>query len=117
MTEKGLVEVFTITKEEMQGNSFYALMAKKYMHKAKPGSWEEKQAVFYRNLAQIEAAGQLDDILDTGMFNDHIKAYASLAMKRAELDSETQQKVLSNLSAVFDDYTAAEALEIDQKRR
>lgn len=54
-------------------------------------------------------------LMDTGIYNDYIKAYVYGAMKHADIDDDTQQRIISGLAAMLDTYTAAEMLEETRK--
>ena len=75
-----------------------------------PGYFE-RQAAMYEALAILDENGALNAVMDTGIFNDVIEAYCTLACKRAGLDEETATKVLQGLSGALDNYTAAEAVQ------
>ena len=53
---------------------------------------------------------ELLEVLDTGICNDVMEAYAYLAMKKADIEPDVISKVMRYLPAAFDTYTAREAL-------
>ena len=50
------------------------------------------------------------ELMDTGILNEHMKAYFRLALIRAGVSSEDEQNIMNNLREVMDNYTAEEAL-------
>ena len=54
-------------------------------------------------------------IMDTGIMNEPIEAYFTVAMHRAGLDQDTQRAVMDCLRSVLDDYTAGEVLKVARR--
>ncbi len=76
----------------------------------------EKNIRIYEFLAACDG----DDIcrlVDSGAFNNIIKAFIETAVKDAKLDEEIGEKVLSQLHYIFDEKTAKEVLEIKEKQQ
>lgn len=51
----------------------------------------------------------IENMVNTGFFNEIIQGYAIGAMERAGLSNEEQKKVIGSFSSVFDDVKAGEA--------
>lgn len=50
-------------------------------------------------------------MVDSSAFNDIIRGYVKLAVKSADIDEESQQKVINQLRWMFDEKTAKEVLD------
>lgn len=74
-----------------------------------------RMAAMYEALAILDESGTIGAALDTGIFNDAIRAYCSRACKRAGLEEETRAEVLKGLTSALDIYTAAEAIQAAQE--
>ena len=94
-------------------NGFVA-MAEIYRKAAGRGEMDqeraEKQARIYEFLGTCDA----DDfytLVDSSAFNDIIKDYVRLALKKAGLDDETRSSVMNQLRFLFSEKTAKEVSE------
>lgn len=54
-------------------------------------------------------------LMDIGIYNEYIKAYVYGAMKHADIDDDTQERIINGLAAMLDTYTAAEMMEETRK--
>lgn len=79
-----------------------------------PDTINYKRIEMYDALEKIRKDGLLDEILDTGYYNDSIRGYLKIAMFRAGVPEETQKKVMEKLYFVFDDYNARKAYTADK---
>lgn len=77
----------------------------------KNGKGEKAMDLFYECAKLSEKEKQ--QIINTGVFNDIIEAYARIAMKEAGMKIEEIKKV--NVRAIINDMTALEALEKSNK--
>lgn len=50
-------------------------------------------------------------LVDSSAFNDIIRGYVKLAVENADIDEESQQKVINQLRWIFDEKTAKEVLD------
>lgn len=99
----------------MENNAF-KIYADAFRKTADKDPVSKKMVIMYEALDQIEQAGALDDVLNTGVFNDNIKAYAKIAMDKSGLDDETKKNVLECFYSVFDEYTAKEAMKYYKRK-
>ncbi len=91
----------------------YTLMAESYRKLMNEGKIEkelaEKEIRVYEFLSNCDK----DDycrLIDSSAFNDIIKAFLKMALDNAEIDQETQKKVIRQLSWIFDEKSAKEVL-------
>lgn len=100
----------------MEKKSIYHDCADMYRKNAENDSYSKKMVIMYEALAQIDSINAVNDVLDTGIYNDNIKGYLKIAVEKAGLDTETKNKLLSALTSAFDEYTAKEALDYNKNR-
>lgn len=91
----------------------YTLMAESYKKLMNEGKIEkttaEKEIRVYEFLANCDT----DDIchmVDSSAFNDIIRAFVKMAVNNANIDDNSKDKVLRQLSWIFDEKTAKEVL-------
>lgn len=91
----------------------YTLMAESYRKLMNEGKIEkeiaEKEIRVYEFLSNCDN----DDycrLIDSSAFNDIIRAFLKMALDNAEIDQETQKKVIGQLSWIFDEKSAKEVL-------
>ena len=92
----------------------YTLMADSYRKAMEQGNIEKEVAEKKIRIYEFLATCDKDDIcsmVDSSAFNDIIRAFLKLATVNAELDEESQKRVLNQLSWIFDEKSAKEVLE------
>lgn len=100
-------------------NEKYAMMAKSYKHLMEQGKIDKNTAEKEIRVYEFLSACNGDDIcrlVNSAAFNAIIRAYLQVALKNADIDEKTQDKVLSQLSWMFDEMTAKEVLNDAKKK-
>lgn len=96
-------------------NGFKSI-AEGYRNLVKQGKITEEQAKRNIEIYEFLATCDTDDfctMIDSSAFNDIIRGFVKLAVKKADLDQKSQEKVIDQLRWLFDEKTAKEIL--DQK--
>lgn len=91
----------------------YKLMAENYKKLANEGKIERETAEKAIRIYEFLATCDKEDfciMVDSSAFNDIIKSYLEMAVVNADIGEEAEQKVLSQVRWIFDEYTAEEVL-------
>lgn len=91
----------------------YTLMAESYRKLMNEGKIEKKIAEKEIRVYEFLSNCDNDDycrLIDSSAFNDIIRAFLKMALDNAEIDQETQKKVIGQLSWIFDEKSAKEVL-------
>lgn len=91
----------------------FSLMAESYKHLVEQGKLTEEQAKRNIEIYEFLAACDTDDfcrMVDSSAFNDIIRAFLRMAVKKADIDDEAQDKVMNQLRWIFDEKSAKEVL-------
>jgi len=91
----------------------YTLMAESYKKAVEKGKIEKEVADKEIRIYDFLATCDEDDmcrLVDSGAFNDIIKAYIELAIKNADIGEKAKEQALSQVRWVFDIKNAKEAL-------
>lgn len=105
-----------LRKAHEEGRCAYDLQADAMRRQAEKENDPEAQeyfrnmSVFYDSLSAIRKTTGERQIMDTGIFNEEITAYCRLACNRAGLDYDQTDEVIYKLRALFDEYTALDAM-------
>ena len=94
----------------------FKMMAESYRKLVEQGKFTEEQAKRNIEIYEFLATCDTDDfctMIDSSAFNDIIRGFVKLAVKKADLDQKSQEKVIDQLRWLFDEKTAKEIL--DQK--
>ena len=91
----------------------YTLMAESYKKLMNEGKIDKATAE--KEIRVYEFLENCDDddkfiMVDSSAFNDIIRAFVKMAVNNAEIDKDSRNKVLSQLSWIFDEKTAKEVL-------
>lgn len=89
----------------------YKMMADSYRHLVEQGKMAEEDAKREIEVYEFLATCNQDDfyrLVDSSAFNDIIKDYVRKALKGAEVDEETTDRVMSELRWLFDTMGAKE---------
>lgn len=89
----------------------FTMMADSYRYLVKEGELTEEQAKRDIEIYDFLATCNQDDfcrMIDSSAFNDIIIAFLKKAMKGAELDKESEDRMLNELRYLFDGMTAKE---------
>lgn len=92
----------------------FKMMADSYRHLVEQGKISKEQAKRNIEIYEFLATCDTDDfccMVDSSAFNDIIKGYVKLAVKNADIDQQSQEKVIDNLRWIFDEKSAKEVLE------
>ncbi len=92
----------------------YSLMANSYRNLANLGKIDKETANKEIRIFDFLSTCDNDDIcqlVDSSAFNDIIRAFTRRAVQNADIDKESQKKVLTQLEWLFDTNTAKEILE------
>ena len=91
----------------------FKIMADSYKQLVEQGKMTEEQARRSIEIYEILASCDKDDfcqMVDSSAFNDIIRAFLTKAIKSAELDEMSENKVMKELQHLFDDLSAKEIL-------
>lgn len=91
----------------------FDLMADGCRRLAAQGKIDQEVAKKEIRIYEFLATCDTDDLcrmIDSSAFNDFIRAFLKLAVKEADLDEDSQDKVLSQLRWIFDEKSAKEVL-------
>ncbi|MEE1154060.1 MAG: hypothetical protein UH241_02785 [Acutalibacteraceae bacterium] len=91
----------------------FAIMADSYKSLVKRGEMTEEQAKRSIEIYEFLATCTQSDIcqmIDSSAFNDIIRAFLTKAIKGAELDKKSKDRVMNELRYLFDDLSAKEVL-------
>ena len=94
----------------MNGYTLMAESYKKLMNEGKIGKEEAEKEI---RIFEFLATCNNDDycrIIDSGAFNDIIRAYIKETVIKADIDEKSRDKVLEQLHWIFDTKTAKEVL-------
>lgn len=101
----------------MNGYTFIVEAYKKLMDE---GNIEKEVAKKEIRIYEFLATCDVDDfcrMVDSSAFNNIIKAFLRSAVSSADIGEEAQNKVLNQLSLIFDEKKAREILNIDEVKR
>lgn len=91
----------------------FLIMAESYQLLVKRGEMTEAQARRSIEIYEFLATCNQDDfcqMIDSSAFNDIIRAFLTKAIKGAELDKRSEDKVMKELRHLFNDLSAKEIL-------
>lgn len=91
----------------------FSIMADSYKLLVKQGKMTEEQARRSIEIYEFLATCKQDDfckMVDSSAFNDIIRAFLKKAIKGAELDEMSEDKVMNELHYLFDDLSCKEVL-------
>lgn len=91
----------------------FAIMANSYKSLVKRGKMTEEQAKRSIEIYEFLATCNQDDfckMVDSSAFNDIIRAFLKKAIKGAELDKKSNDRVMNELRYLFNDLSAKEIL-------
>ena len=92
----------------------YEMMADSYRQLMKQGRIEKETADKEIRIYDFLATCDSDDLcrmVDSSAFNDIIRAYVEMAVKNADIDEESRNKVVGQLRWLFDEKTAKQVLD------
>lgn len=92
----------------------FKLMADSYRQLVEQGKISEADAKREIEIYEFLAVCDTDDfyrMVNSSAFNDIIKAYCQKALRNAEVDEETEKKVMSELRWLFDSMGAEKVCE------
>lgn len=92
----------------------YEMMAESYRQLAKQGKIDKETADKEIRVYDFLATCDSDDLcrmVDSSAFNDIIRAYVEKAVKNADIDEDSRNKVVGQLRWLFDEKTAKQVLE------
>lgn len=103
---------FIATKkgEKMNG---YTIMAESYKVLAEQGKIEAEKAEKAIRIFDFLATCDNDDLcqmVDSSAFNDIIKAFLRMAVRKAAIEQDAKEKVLEQIYFIFDEKQAKEVL-------
>lgn len=93
----------------------YELMSESYKKMLNEGRINKETADRKIRIYDFLAACDNDDLcymIDSGAFNDIVRAYLSYAVNNADIDDGSREKVLSQIRWVFDEHTAKDIVSI-----
>lgn len=92
----------------------YEMMADSYRQLVKQGKIDKETADREIRVYDFLATCDSDDLcrmVDSSAFNDIIRAYLKMAVQSADIDEDSQNKVVGQLCWLFDEKTAKQVLE------
>lgn len=92
----------------------YEMMADSYRQLVKQGKIDKETADREIRVYDFLATCDSDDLcrmVDSSAFNDIIRAYLKMAVQSADIDEDSRNKVVGQLSWLFDEKTAKQVLE------
>jgi len=92
----------------------YEMMADSYRQLVKQGKIDKETADREIHVYDFLATCNSDDLcrmVDSSAFNDIIRAYVEKAVKNADIDEDSRNKVVGQLRWLFDEKTAKQVLE------
>lgn len=92
----------------------YEMMADSYRQLVKQGKIDKETADREIRVYGFLATCDSDDLcrmVDSSAFNDIIRAYVEMAVKNADIDEDSRNKVVGQLRWLFDEKMAKEVLE------
>ena len=92
----------------------YEMMADSYRQLMKQGRIEKETADKEIRIYDFLATCDSDDLcrmVDSSAFNDIIRAFVEMAVKNADIDEDSRNKVVGQLRWLFDEKMAKEVLE------
>jgi hypothetical protein len=118
-------EVRTYTQPEVESASYgkgdrrakmngYEMMAESYRQLVKHGEIDKETADKEIRVYDFLATCDSDDLcrmVDSSAFNDIIRAFVEMAVKNADIDEDSRNKVVGQLRWLFDEKMAKEVLE------
>lgn len=91
----------------------YKMMSDSYKKLADEGKISREDAEKEIRIYDFLATCDIDDLcrmVDSSAFNDIIRAFLKMAVKNADLDEESQGKVINQLRWIFDEKSAKDVL-------
>ncbi len=91
----------------------FTIMADSYKMLMEQGKLDKEEAERNIRIYEFLATCDTDDfcrMVDSSAFNDIIRAFLKLAVKNADIDEESKDKVLNQLRWIFDEKSAKEVL-------
>ena len=91
----------------------FSIIANSYKLLVKQGELTEEQAKRSIEIYEFLSTCNQDDfckMVDSSAFNDIIRAFLTKAIKSAELDEISEDKVMNELRYLFDDLSAKDVL-------
>lgn len=91
----------------------FKLMAESYKKLMNDGKIDKIEAQKEIRIYEFLASCNKDDfcrMIDSGVFNDIIRAYLEMTVNNTDLDEESKNKVTSQLRWIFDEKQAKEVL-------
>lgn len=92
----------------------FKILSDSYKKLLEQGKIDKETAEKEMRVLDFLATCDTDDfcrMVDSSAFNDIIRGYVKLAVKSADIDEESQQKVINQLRWMFDEKTAKEVLD------
>jgi hypothetical protein len=92
----------------------YEMMAESYRQLVKRGEIDKETADKEIRVYDFLATCDSDDLcrmVDSSAFNDIIRAFVEMAVKNADIDEDSRNKVVGQLRWLFDEKMAKEILE------
>lgn len=92
----------------------YTMMADSYRTLMKQGKIDKETADKEIRVYDFLGTCDSDDLcrmVDSSAFNDIIRAYVEMAVKNADIDEDSRNKVVGQLRWLFDEKTAKQVLE------
>ena len=91
----------------------FTIMADSYRILMEQGEIDKETAEKKIRIYEFLATCDTDDLcsmVDSSAFNDIIRAFLKMAVKNADIDEESQDKVINQLRWIFDEKSAREVL-------